>query len=153
MPSSDKRLATTISELYVEPRLEPSAYREDMTEGGRRDPDEQARLDAIAEAERARVHAANVAARNRAMIEEGRRKAGVAGAMMAGAMIAIRDIYEGPPKDEGSVVVDSPSEPVDLDEDGVTLDRQEVGGVHDINVPAQPRRAPIVRGRRTSRRR
>jgi hypothetical protein len=122
----------------------------DMTEGGR-DPEEQARLDAIAKAERARVHAANLADRNRAMIEEGRRKAGVAGAMMAGAMIAIRDIYEGPPKDEGAVVVDSPSEPVDLDEDGVMLGPEEVGGVQDINVPAQPRRAPVVR--RNSRRR
>ena len=127
------------------------AYSGHMTEAGGRDAEEQARLDAIAEAERARVHAANLAARNRAMIEEGRRKAGVAGAMMAGAMIAIRDIYEGPSKDEGSVVVDSPSEPLDLDEDGVTLGPEEVGGVHDINVPAQPRRAPVVR--RNSRRR
>jgi hypothetical protein len=124
----------------------------DMTEGGGRDPEEQARLDAIAEADRARAHAANLAARNRSMIEEGRRRAGAAGAMMAGAMIALRDIFEGPPKDQGSVVVDSPSDPVDLDEDGVRFDREEVGGAHDIDVPAQPRRAPIV-GRRKSRRR
>jgi hypothetical protein len=123
-----------------------------MSEGGR-DPDDQARLDAIAEADRERVHAANLVARNRSMIEEGRRRAGVAGAMMAGAMIAIRDVYEGPPKDEGSFVVDAPTDPLDLDEEGVTLGPEEVGGVHDINVPAQPRRAPVVGGRRTSRRR
>jgi hypothetical protein len=124
-----------------------------MTDGGGRDAEEQARLDEIAEADRARVHQANLAARNHSMIEEGRRKAGTAGAIMAGAMIAIRDIYEGPPKDEGAVVVDSPSEPLDLDEEGVTLGPEEVGGINDINVPAQPRRAPVVRGRRTSRRR
>jgi hypothetical protein len=87
------------------------------------------------------------------MIAEGRRKAGVAGAMMAGAMIALRDIYEGPKKDDGSVVVDAPTDPLDLDEDGVTFAADEIGGSQDVNVPAQPRRAPIVPGRRTSRRR
>jgi len=122
-------------------------------DGGRRDPDEQARLDAIAEADRARVHAANELDRNRSMVAEGRRKAGAVGAMMAGAMIAIRDIYEGPKKDEGVAVVESPTDPVDLDEDGVRLEGDEVGSARDIDVPAQPRRAPIVPGRRASRRR
>ena len=86
------------------------------------------------------------------MIAEGRRKGGAVGAAMAGAMIALRDIMEGPKKDEGVVVVDSPTDPIDLDEDGVRLDADEVGSAHDIDVPAQPRRAPIV-GRRASRRR
>jgi hypothetical protein len=122
-------------------------------DGGGRDPDEQAHLDAMAEADRARVHAANELDRNRSMIAEGRRKAGAVGAAMAGAMIAIRDIVEGPPKDQGVAVVESPTDPVDLDEDGVQLEADEVGGAHDINVPAQPRRAPIVQGRRASRRR
>jgi len=122
-------------------------------DGGARDPDEQARLDAIAEADRARVHAANELDRNRSMIAEGRRKGGALGAAMAGAMIALRDIIEGPKKDEGVVVVDSPTDPIDLDEDGVRLEADEVGGAHDINVPAQPRRAPVVPGRRASRRR
>ena len=90
--------------------------------------------------------------RDRSMVAHGRRIGGAPGAMMAGAMIAIRDIYEGPPKDEGSVVVDSPTEPEDVDRDGVALAADEVGGDHDLAVPAQPRRAPIV-ARRTSRRR
>jgi hypothetical protein len=121
-------------------------------DGGARDPEEQARLDAIAESDRARVHAANELDRNRSMVAEGRRKGGAVGAAMAGAMIALRDIMEGPKKDEGVVVVDSPTDPIDLDEDGVRLDADEVGSAHDIDVPAQPRRAPIV-GRRASRRR
>ena len=87
------------------------------------------------------------------MIAEGRRKGGAVGAAMAGAMIALRDIIEGPKKDEGVVVVDSPTDPIDLDEDGVRLEADEVGGAHDIDVPAQPRRAPVVPGRRASRRR
>jgi hypothetical protein len=117
------------------------------------DADRQARLDAIAEADRARVHAANELDRNRSMVAEGRRKAGAVGAIMAGAMIALRDIVEGPKKDEGVVVVDSPTDPLDLDTDGVRFEADEVGGSHDIAVPAQPRRAPLVAGRRTSRRR
>jgi hypothetical protein len=115
--------------------------------------DEQAHLDAIADADRQRVLDANEVARNRSMVAEGRRKAGLAGAMMAGAMIALRDIYEGPKKDDGSVVVDAPTDPLDLDEDGVTFGAEEIGGANDVNVPAQPRRAPIVPGRRNSRRR
>jgi hypothetical protein len=126
----------------------------DVTEdGGAHDPDEQAHLDAMAEADRARVQAANELDRNRSMVAEGRRKAGAVGAMMAGAMIALRDIFEGPKKDDGVAVVESPTDPIDLDQDGVQLDADDVGGDHDIAVPAQPRRAPIVSGRRASRRR
>ena len=124
-----------------------------MSEDGRRDPEEQERLDAIAEADRARVKAANELARNQSMVAEGRRKAGAVGAMMAGAMIAIRDIYEGPKRDDGQVVVDAPSEPHDVDRDGVTLPAEEVGGLDDVAVPAQPRRPPVVSSRRRSRRR
>lgn len=114
--------------------------------------EEQARLDAIALADRERVAAANRLSRDRSMVEAGRRVGGVAGAMVAGAMIAIRDVYEGPKKDDGSVVVDAPTEPEDLDADGVTLAAAEVGSTQDIEVPAQPRRAPLS-ARRTSRRR
>jgi len=113
----------------------------------------QDELDAIADADRARVHEANQRDRDNAMVSAGRRKAGVVGAAMAGAMIALRDVFESPKKDDGQVVVDAPTEPLDLDSDGMTLEAGEVGGTQDIAVPAQPRRAPIVPGRRTSRRR
>jgi hypothetical protein len=104
------------------------------------------------DADRQALADANALARDNAMRDRGRKIGGAAGAALAGAMIAIRDIYEGPPKDEGSVVVDSPTEPEDLDRDGVELGADEVGGAHDIAVPAQPRRAPIV-ARRAGRRR
>ena len=110
--------------------------------------------DSYAEADRARVHAANQLARDRSMVEHGRRIGGVAGAALAGAMIAVRDVYEGKAKrDDGQVVVDAPSEPHDVDRDGVTLPADEVGGLDDVAVPAQPRRAPVVSARRRSRRR
>ena len=123
-----------------------------MTDRGERDPDASAAESALADAERRLLAEANAQARNRAMIARGRQLGGVAGAALAGAMIAIRDVYEGAPKDQGSVVVDAPTEPEDIDQDGVALAADEVGGEHDLAVPAQPRRAPVV-GRRTSRRR
>lgn len=114
--------------------------------------DDAERIDAVADADRERVMAANQLARDRSMIAAGRRIGGVPGAIVAGAMIAIRDVYEGPKRDEGSVVVDSPSEPHDVDRDGVTLSSDEIGGAQDLAVPAQPRREPVV-ARRASRRR
>ncbi len=74
--------------------------------------------------------------------------------MMAGAMIALRDIYEGPKRDDGAVTVDAPSEPHDVDRDGRRVARpDEVGGDDDVGVPAQPRRPPVISTRRRSRRR
>jgi hypothetical protein len=105
----------------------------------------------IADADRRRVAEANEAARNRSMIAHGRRIGGLPGAMVAGAMIAIRDIYEGPKRDEAPVVVDAPSEPHDIDRDGVPLAAEEIGGADGISVPAQPRLEPVQR--RRSRRR
>jgi hypothetical protein len=123
---------------------EPAEVEEPLTE--------RQRIDAVADADRQRVAAANQLDRDRSMVAHGRRIGGVAGAAIAGAMIAVRDIYEGPKRDDGSVVVDAPSDPHDVDRDGVALSSDEVGGAHDIAVPAQPRREPVT-GRRNSRRR
>jgi hypothetical protein len=109
--------------------------------------------DERAQSDRERVEAANKLARDRSMIEHGRRIGGVAGAALAGAMIAVRDIYEGPKRDDGQVVVDAPSEPHDVDRDGVELTAEEVGGPDAVTVPAQPRRPPVTVTRRRSRRR
>jgi hypothetical protein len=123
-----------------------------MSDDAERAPAEQERLDAVVAAEQALLAEANAQARNRAMVERGRQIGGVAGAALAGAMIAIRDVYEGPPKDQGVVVVEASSQPEDIDRDGVELAADEIGGTHDLAVPPLPRRAPVV-GRRRSRRR
>jgi hypothetical protein len=91
--------------------------------------------------------------RDRSSVEQGRRIGGLPGAMMAGAMVALRDIYEGPKRDDGVVVVDAPSEPHDVDQDGVTLAASELGGPDDVAVPPQPRIEPVVSRRRARRRR
>ncbi len=61
------------------------------------------------------------AARRRSTIEAGRRKGGVAGAAMAGAMLAIGEIVEGPKKDEMVAVSETPDEPDDIDLDGINV--------------------------------
>ena len=63
-----------------------------------------------------------LAARRLAGIEAGRRKGGAAGAIMAGAMLAVQDIYEGPPRDVDIVeVAESPAGPGDIDTDGIEV--------------------------------
>jgi hypothetical protein len=108
--------------------------------------------ESFADAERRLLAEANEAERNRSMIDRGRRIGGLPGAMVAGAMIAVRDIYEGPKRDDAPVVVDAPSEPHDIDRDGVPLEAAEIGGAEGISVPAQPRLEPVVPRRRSRRR-
>lgn len=88
--------------------------------------------------------------RNRSMVEHGRRIGGMPGAMMAGAMIALRDIYEGPVTDEIVAVSETPDEAGDVDRDGLSM---TVDGIA-VTAPALPAtRNLIARRRRTSRRR
>jgi len=78
------------------------------------------------------------AERRLSSIEAGRRKAGLAGAAAAGAMLGLRDIYEGPPKDDDIVIVEeAPGDPGNIDLDGIS------GSVADVDwwapAPADPR--------------
>ena len=61
------------------------------------------------------------AERRVAVIAAGRRKGGLAGAAMAGAMFALKEIYEGPPRDEMVAVSESPDELGDIDKDGILV--------------------------------
>ena len=96
--------------------------------------DAVARLDldvaAIEAEERAAAHRLS-------MIEAGRRKGGVLGAAAAGAMIGLRDVYEGPPKEDDIVIVsEAPGDPEDIDIDGIT------GRVADVDFWAPPPHDP-----------
>jgi len=91
--------------------------------------------------------------RRRSAIERGRRMAGTPGAMMAGAMMGLRDVLENPRDDRPVAEVEAPSDPFDVDRDGVELAADDLGGDADVAIAAQPRRAPIVPGRRRARRR
>jgi hypothetical protein len=76
-----------------------------------------------------------LADRRASAIAAGRRKGGVAGAAMAGAMLAISEIVEGPPKDDAPVTVEASSDPHDLDKDGFDAN---VGGVDVAAPPLEP---------------
>lgn len=80
----------------------------------------------------------------RSSIEAGRRKGGVAGAAMAGAMLAVAEIYEGPRKDDAPVTVEASGDPHDVDRDGIDVDVGEVG----VSSPALERLDPVVGDRR-----
>ena len=97
------------------------------------------------------------AERYQAMRERGRQIGGVPGAMVAGLMIALRDIYDAPPKrDDGIPMVEAPGDPHDVDRDGMALAATDIGGSDDVTVAALERRPPIIarrRGRARRRRR
>ncbi len=88
----------------------------------------------------ARISAEEAAAARRlSMIEAGRRKGGVLGAAAAGAMLGLRDVYEGPPKEDDIVIVsEAPGDPEDIDVDGIT------GRVADVDFWAPPPGDPRV---------
>jgi hypothetical protein len=93
------------------------------------------------------------AERYQSMRARGRQIGGVPGAIVAGLMVALRDIYEAPKRDNGDVVVDAPSEPHDVDRDGMTLAAADIGGSDDVSVGALAPRLPITSSRRRRSRR
>lgn len=78
------------------------------------------------------------AARRRSSIEAGRRKGGLLGAAAAGALLGLRDVYEGPRKDDEIVIVsETPGGPGDIDTDGIA------GSVDDVDFWAPPPGPPL----------
>lgn len=101
-------------------------------------PDCDAELDALEPGiDVSRIEAEEAeAARRLSMIQAGRRKGGIIGAAAAGAMIGLRDIYEGPPKQDDIVIeIESSGEPTDIDVDGIAGTVDEV----DFWAPPPPR--------------
>ena len=125
--SYSRSYAVAVAEPFdpaLDTALDPSQADAAQTDAARSD---GARL----EAEEA------IAARRLSMIEAGRRKGGVLGAAAAGAMLGLRDVYEGPPKDDDVVIVsEAPGDPEDIDVDGIT------GRVADVDFWAPPPHDP-----------
>jgi hypothetical protein len=93
------------------------------------------------------------AERYQSMRDRGRQIGGVPGAIVAGLMVALRDIYEAPKRDNGDVVVDAPSEPHDVDRDGMAFGAADIGGSEDVAIGALAPRPPVTAGRRRRSRR
>ena len=77
-------------------------------------------------------------------IEAGRRKGGVAGAAMAGAMLVVNEIYEGPRKDDKPVTIEAASDPEHLDRDVIDMTVDGVG----VEAPPLPPLDPVVHRKR-----
>ena len=94
------------------------------------------------------------AQRYQEMRDRGRQIGGVPGAMVAGLMIALRDIYDAPVKrDDGIPMVEVPGDPHDVDRDGMALSATDIGGSDDVTIAALERRPPIVAQSTTRRKR
>ena len=89
---------------------------------------------------------------DQAMRDRARQIGGVPGVMIAGLMIALRDIYEAPKRDQGAVVVDLASQPHDVEREGMRFDAEELGGDAAVTISPLERRRPVVPRRARSRR-
>jgi hypothetical protein len=79
------------------------------------------------------------------LVRRGRERHGVAGAALAGMMVALRDLVEGKRKEEPPIVQEAPDEPTDVDRDGI---RVVLGDASYVSPPL-----PSSRDRRPPRRR
>jgi len=82
-------------------------------------------------------------------VETARRRHGTAGAVLAAGMLGIDIVLGRKPKEEVPVVVDAPTEPTDIDTDGIRVDVDEATSVI---APPQPRSDPLAHTTRRRRR-
>ena len=72
-----------------------------------------------------------------------RRHYGVGGAMLAGGMLGLEKALEmRPAKQEAPIVVAAPTEPIDIDSEGIDVPIDDETSVH---APPQPRSQPHVK--------
>ena len=83
-------------------------------------------------------------------VRRARERGGLPAVALAGALMGLREVLEGPPKDPAPVVVQANSDPVDLEADGVHL---VVEGASVEAPPLPPYALRPTSGRRRARRR
>jgi hypothetical protein len=79
-----------------------------------------------------------------------RRRHGMAGAMLAGGMFGLDQALGRKPKEEAPIVMAASDEPVDIDNEGITV---PVDDRFSVVAPPQPRSDPLRPARRRRRRR
>lgn len=75
------------------------------------------------------------------LVSTARRRHGVAGAMVAAGLVAMDEALGRRPREQPPVVVASDDEPLDVDENGISL---IVDAHTSVFTPALPRTAPVV---------
>ncbi len=83
-----------------------------------------------------------------AAIRRARRIGGLPGAVLAGALMGLKDVLD-PPKDKQAVVVEASSEPHDIDKDGIDMEID--GDRRAVSPPLPPMAAHAPRRRRRRR--
>jgi hypothetical protein len=78
-----------------------------------------------------------------------RQRSGLGAGALAAALMGMRDVLEGPPKEPAPVVVASPTDPTDIDTEGMHVDMGELA----VASPALPPPAATVKRRRRRRKR
>jgi len=76
------------------------------------------------------------------LVETARRRHGTAGAIVAAGMLGIEQVLGRKPKEEAPIVVAAPTDPLDVDRDGIAV---VIDDEVALVAPALPRTAPVLR--------
>ncbi len=76
------------------------------------------------------------------LVETARRRHGTAGAIVAAGMLGIDQVLGRKPKEEAPIVVAAPTDPLDVDRDGISV---AIGDEVALVAPPLPRTAPVQR--------
>lgn len=82
-------------------------------------------------------------------VRNARRRHGAAGAILAAGMLGLDEALGLKVKQEAPIVVSAADQPLDIDDEGITVPVDEATS---IVAPPQPRSAPLTTRRRRSRR-
>lgn len=81
-------------------------------------------------------------------VANARRRHGAAGAILAAGMLAVDQVLGRKPKEEAPIVVASPTEPTDIDTDGIEI---PVDDDTTVFSPPRPSTPPLVARSRSTR--
>ena len=95
----------------------------------------------------ARLEAENAAARD-SMVARAHRKHGLAGAIVAGGMLAIDQVLGRKPKEQPAAVSEFSGEPTDIDKNGIAISLDEATTVVSPAPHLRPGSKRVVRRRR-----
>lgn len=99
------------------------------------------------DADVARLEAENAAARDN-MVARAHRKHGLAGAIVAGGMLAIDQVLGRKPKEQPAAVSEFSGEPTDIDKNGIAIPLDEATTVVSPAPHLRPGSKRVVRRRR-----
>jgi hypothetical protein len=66
-------------------------------------------------------------------VRRAQRKYGAMGAIVASSMLGLDKLLGRKPKEDGAVIWESPSEPEDIDKDGITISINESTSIHAMS--------------------